>query len=114
MQEARVVLLANEKIREVFVVDYAVGSACPNLKDDVFLVQFLLRVGMLDGGGKQGFRPPGEAPIQIDGIFGKQTQTYISFFQKELNRRENAKKAEADGRIDPPHGKRVSSISQTA
>jgi hypothetical protein len=110
---ARVVLAANDKIREVFVIDYAVGAGCPNRKDDVFLVQFLLRVATLDGGGKLGYKPPNEAPIQIDGIYGGQTQRYISFFQKELDRRNNGKLAEPDGRIDPPRGKRTSSITQT-
>ena len=98
---AHVVLHSGGSRRELFLVDQAVGRGAPNKTDDVFLVQFFLRVASQPGGGKTGFQPPGEDPLVIDGIFGNHTQTYISFYQQEVNRREGTKLVETDGRIDP-------------
>jgi peptidoglycan hydrolase-like protein with peptidoglycan-binding domain len=94
---ARILIALNTPYREVLINDAAVGPACPNQRPDVLVVQYLLRVA----GEGQGYSPPGELPIKIDGIYGSQTQKYISFFQKEVNRRQGRKLVEPDGRIDP-------------
>lgn len=78
----------------------AVGPGCPNRREDVLLVQHLLRVAWEPAGASPGFRPPGETdPLKADGFFGTKTAKFISFFQEEAVRRgANVKK---DGRVDP-------------
>jgi hypothetical protein len=111
---ARVVLAKSGIRREFFVIDQAVGTGLPNAEQDVLLVQFFLRVASLTVGQFAGFQPPGEQPIGIDGKFGRQTQTYISFYQQEVNRRVKRKLLEPDGRIDPMRpGQTTSSITNT-
>jgi hypothetical protein len=111
---AHVVLLLSGSRREFFVTDHAVGAGCPNGSEDVRLVQFFLKVASLSAGGFAGFQPPGEPPIEVDGRYGRQTQTYISFYQQEVNRREKRKLVEPDGRIDPiKPGQKISSITHT-
>jgi len=99
--------------REWFLIDKPVGSGCPNANDDVLLVQFLLRICSQNASDMAGFQPPGEKPLDIDGVCGPQTLKYISFYQREVNRRQGKKLLEPDGRIDPiRHGTR-GSISHT-
>ena len=107
---ARVLLVqANPLVNLVYSVDQAVGEGCPNRRDDVLLVQFLLRTLREDteenGVKYPGFRPPGQDPIDIDGVFGPQTNKYIRFFDAELNRQRagqpESAKVVTDGRIDP-------------
>ena len=98
---AHVVLKSTGNRREFFVIDQAVGAGLPNVPQDVLLVQFFLRIASETASGLAGFNPPGESPLAIDGSFGQQTKTYISFYQKEVNRRLGKKLLEPDGRIDP-------------
>jgi len=85
-----------------YSVDSAVGTGCPNVRDDVLLVQFfLLRMMDDDVKGNGGFIPPSEQPITIDGTFGRQTATYIKFFQQETIRRTVGP---SDNRVDPMKG----------
>ena len=107
---ARVILVqSNPLVNLVYSVDQAVGEGCANRRDDVLLVQFLLRTlreDTQDNGVKYpGFRPPGQDPIDIDGVFGPQTNKYIRFFDAELNRQRagqpESAKVVTDGRIDP-------------
>ena len=111
---AYIAIATNTPYREVIVVDGIVGLGGQNLPDDVMAVQYLLRVASETGSGSAAFQPPGEQPIQIDGGYGRQTQTYISFFQAEVNRRQKMKLIEPDGRIDPVRaGTGTSSITHT-
>jgi hypothetical protein len=110
---AHVVLLKTGNRREFFVTDQAVGAGLPNVPQDVLLVQFFLRVASETARGFAGFQPPGELPIAIDGRCGQQTQTYISFYQKEVNRRVGRKLLEQDGRIDPIRPGQSFGLSQT-
>jgi hypothetical protein len=110
---ARVLLLKNQQFDKVYVNDKTVGPAGANVRDDVCLVQYFLRVAMEDAKDSPGFKPPNEQPIKIDGFFGGQTARYIKFFQEEVNRRRKGL-LKADGNVDSPRtGTMTSSISKT-
>lgn len=94
------VFLFNEAMQVVYSVDQTVGQGAANLREDVLLVQFFLRVLMEDRNGES-FRPPGERPITIDGAFGKQTNTYIKFFEEQLTRFNPGNPVVKDGKIEP-------------
>ena len=87
----------------LYDVDAAVGRAGANRRDDVLLIQFFLRIAMEDSPDSPGYRPPGEDPIAIDGAYGRQTQAYIDFFQKEAKKRNPDQLPLTDGKIDPLH-----------
>ena len=79
----------------LYSVDQVVGVGGLNRRDDILLVQFFLQVARDDDArGNSGFIPPGEAPINIDGIFGRNTAAHIKFFQEESLRRVG------DGRVE--------------
>ena len=109
---ARVLLLRNQMYDKVYVVDRTVGPGGQNVRGDVLLVQYFLRVAMESVGASPGFVPPNEQPIAIDGSCGSQTLRYIKHFQEEaVKRGANVKK---DGRVDPVQsGTVVGSISKT-
>jgi hypothetical protein len=94
---ARVYLLSKTGpiIDLLYTIDQAVGRACPNLREDVFLVQFLVR-RVLEGWNDT---LPGP-PLAIDGIFGKRTEEYIHHFQEGENKRVPGLMF-VDGVIDP-------------
>lgn len=111
---AHVVLSPTGSRREWFVVSAAVGPGLANVADDVYLVQFLLRVAAETVGSYAGYVPPGEKPMAIDGRFGPQTRNYIAFYQQEVNRRVGEKRLEPDGRIDPiKPGQQITGITRT-
>ena len=111
---AHVVLGAQGTRREFFVIDQPVGRGLPNVREDVLLVQFFLRIASETVGKFAGFIPPGESSIAIDGIYGQHTQNFITFYQQEVNRRVGRKVLEADGRIDPIRpGQKISSVTHT-
>jgi hypothetical protein len=99
---ARVFGVSSSTFNVMYSVDQTVGNGCPNVRDDVFLVQFFLR-RLMDDDVKQngGFIPPGEEPIKVDGAFGRQTAAYIKFFQEETIRRTVGPN---DKRVDPMNG----------
>lgn len=96
------VFLLDHTRREWFIVEQAVGSGAPNRREDVYLVQFLLRVAGEDAGGFKAIKPPNAPPITIDGFFGEETRVWIKFYQEEVNRRQNINVLNPDGRVDPP------------
>lgn len=96
----RVFLFNDPNMKIVYSVEQAVGQGCANRREDVLLVQLFLRVAMENRNGRS-FNPPGESPIKIDGVFGKQTKNYIKFFEEELNRQSPGAGVNKDGRIDP-------------
>ncbi len=94
--------------------DKSVGRGGVNAREDVLLVQFFLRVVMEDSPKSEGYRPPNETPITIDGNCGPQTIRYILYFQQEGNRRNPDGQTTVDGVIDPVVGaKLIGSISGT-
>jgi hypothetical protein len=111
---ARVVLYAKSGTL-FYVVDAAVGTGCPNVRQDVLLVQFFLRALMVDAGAEKAYQPPGEQPIQIDGACGPRTIAYIKYFQEENSRRNPGVVIHKDCRVDPiTSGTHISSITHTA
>ncbi len=86
----------------IYDVDAAVGRGGANHRDDILLIQFFLRVAM-ETADSPGYVPPGEDPIAIDGVYGRQTQAYIDFFQTEGKTRNPARLPITDGRIDSLH-----------
>lgn len=86
----------------------------PNKRDDVMLVQYLLKRVYQQGHNVQ---PPlnqtnGAAQLKIDGWYGPKTQSAIEHFQIELRR--NGRNIATDGCIDPERGDTTTaSISRT-
>ena len=98
---AKVGLLSSQSYREVYLVEKSVGPGGMNQRDDVQLVQLLLKIATESAPGSPGFQPPGEPMIEPDGQCGPITQRYIKYFQQEVNRRQNKKLIELDGMVDP-------------
>lgn len=73
-----------------------------NRKEDVLLIQFFLRVVMEDA-DSPGYRSPGQRSIQIDEIYGPQTQAYIDFFQSEAKKRNPQRMPIIGGKANPLH-----------
>jgi hypothetical protein len=96
-----------------FNVSMAVGSGAPNRRDDVMLVQYLLRSIYSHSAN---FEPPIERPngrdMEIDGRFGQTTSKWITHFQREVRNRRGVP-IRADGRVDKSDSGGISSISQT-
>ena len=87
-------------VKVAYTIDQAVGSGCPNRREDVMLVQHLLRIAWKNVGASQGFRPAGETePLKADGIYGTKTAKFIKHFQEEANRR--GASVATDQRVDP-------------
>ena len=85
----------------------------PNRRDDVMLVQYLLKriyqqghnaIPPLDSKG-------GATELKIDGFHGPKTQKAIESFQLELRR--NGRNIATDGCVDPDGNTFVSSITKT-
>ncbi|MBK1718800.1 hypothetical protein [Thiocystis violacea] len=99
---ARVYLIENNERSALFYsVDAAVGSGRANHYDDVLLVQFLLKVSAECGPRHEEYVPPGEGPIQVDGICGSQTIKYIRRFQEIGTQRNPDSPLVQDGVVSP-------------
>ncbi len=83
-----------------YTVDSPVGTGCPNNREDVLLVQHLLRIAWKDTPASKGFRPPGEMqPLNVDGFWGPKSAKFLKFFQEEARRR--GANVLVDQRVDP-------------
>ncbi|MPZ18958.1 MAG: hypothetical protein GEV06_13740 [Luteitalea sp.] len=73
---------------ESYNADFRVGRAAANRKDDVMLVQALLRMVYIQGFDPKGeYAPlPDEPDIMVDGIVGPITQRYIMHFKDQARR----------------------------
>src|SRR5215470_5772632 len=98
---AKVRLLDRQRYREVYVVDQAVGPGGLNKRDDVLLVQLLLKIATESAPDSPGFQPPGEDMIDTDGVCSPRTKKYIKYFQEEVDRRQNRPLIQRDGVVDP-------------
>lgn len=91
-------------MRVFYGIDQAVGVRGANRRDDVMLVQFFLRALARadDPISKESYRPKGQTPIDVDGIYGPQTAAYIKHFEDVLSRASDVgMKLWQDGVIDP-------------
>lgn len=91
-------------------VVHAVGKNCPNLRDDVKLVQYLLK-SIYDKYPPQ-YRPNGT--MTVDGVCGAITLNWILKFQLDANESKPGK-VNMDGRVDRARSKTLyGSIGNTA
>lgn len=94
-------------------INSAVGLGMPNQRQDVLLVQFLLREVMNHPDSKAG-RPAGNN-LSLDGVFGNQTETWIRAFQNLARTKGSA--IIVDGKVNsaPPdyRAKMTSGMSYT-
>ncbi len=91
-------------------VVHAVGRQCPNMCDDVKLIQYLL-IAFYDKAPAQTsiVKPPGE--LTVTGVCGLTTMNWILDFQRDV-RRSNEGYRTLDGRIDRVRNKAgIGSIS---
>lgn len=90
-------------------VVHAVGKNCPNMRDDVQLVQYLLKI--LYDKFPPNCRPKGN--MTVDGLCGPVTRSWILKFQMHFNA-DNPGMIMVDGRVDRIRNKDfVGSISKT-
>jgi len=101
------------EVTAAYGVDSPVGAGCPNNRQEVLLVQHLLRIAWNESPSSAGFRPPGETqPLSVDGVWGPQSARFLKFFQEEARRRGAA--VLLDQRVDPcVSGEAAGSISHT-
>ena len=95
---ARVYLITGT-MRLVYTVDFAVGTGCPNKRDDAMLVQFFLKV-VSEGPQKSEFTPPGRPPITTDGLWGPNSQAYLDHFIAANSAQNPNAPLKKDGRVD--------------
>ncbi|MEO8128257.1 MAG: hypothetical protein ABJF23_14005 [Bryobacteraceae bacterium] len=102
---ARVYLISGT-LKLVYTIDQAVGSGCPNMRDDVLLVQFFLKV--ISGGPEKAlFTPAGRGPIGTDGIWGPTSQAYLDKFIEVNSGQNPGSPLTKDGRVDPVVGGKI-------
>jgi len=75
-------------------VVHAVGANCPNHRDNVMMIQYMLRTQYV--GAKAALQPRGE--MKVDGICGPITLNWILTYQKQLRMGGNS--VLIDGRVD--------------
>jgi hypothetical protein len=99
-----------EKLPVFYNLVHAVGRGCPNMRDDVKLIQYLL-ISFYEVGETIGYKkPPGE--LKVTGVCDQTTMNCISDFQ--FNLRKRSKRVALDGRIDRLRNKNgIGSISKT-
>lgn len=100
----------SEYLEVFYNLVHAVGRGCPNMRDDVKLIQYLL-ISFYEVGVQYGYKkPPGE--LTITGECGPTTINWITDLQYSLRKR--SKSVALDGRIDRIRNKTfVGSISKT-
>lgn len=82
----------------IYDLDQPVGPNLPNRRDDVLLVQYMMREVPKSGR----FKPdPFPAPLTVDGVPGPGLFANIKHFQNLQKLRLAGKHSATDGRIDP-------------
>lgn len=101
---ARMYLNNSATIKWVYAVDQAVGSGCPNRRDDTLLVQFFLKV-VSEGPEKALYKPPGVSlAMKCDGLWGPTSQAYLNHYIKVNSNLNPGSPLTKDGRVDPVVG----------
>jgi len=88
-------------LKVFYGIDQEVGLGCPNKRDDVALVQFLLRAVLEDD---KELEVPAGPPLAIDGVCGPRTIEYIKSFQSQQTAQAKAHGGRGlveDGRVSP-------------
>lgn len=79
-------------------VVHAVGKQCPNVRDDVMLIQYLFKAFYDKAEVKKGWKkPPGE--MKVTGLCGPTTMSWIIHFQRDVYK-EAPGQISLDNRID--------------
>jgi hypothetical protein len=86
-------------------IHFAVGRGCTNRRDDVLLVQYLLRTiySSYVPAKTVAALPPGE-PLAVTGHAGESTFKYILHFQQSIKGVGGPGTVATDGRVDRAHG----------
>lgn len=92
-------------------VGMAVGRGAPNVRNDVLLVQYMLRELFRNPTEHEPRLAPPEEPVRLDGRFGPNTRNAIIKFQ--LNIISQFGSIRLDARVDRVGLEATSSISQT-
>jgi hypothetical protein len=102
MAHVRILKNPSSFIRVCYFTDSTVGLGCANRREDVLLVQFLLKSisRKTDPDAHEMFAVPGERPIAIDGICGPGTVAAIKRFQTFTIGDRNPNSPKIDGQID--------------
>lgn len=75
--------------------DNSVGKGCTNQRNDVLLVQFMMRVVNESPANSNWWQKKEKRPLTIDGTCGEVTQSFIRLMQGQVGG------VTEDGRIDP-------------
>ena len=102
MAHVRILKNPNTHIRVCYFTDSTVGVGCSNRREDVLLVQFLLKsiAGKTDPEAHELFAMPGLQPLAIDGICGPGTVAAIRRFQTFTKGHLNPTSRDVDGQVD--------------
>ncbi len=97
------VYITSADLKILYTNDQAVGTGCPNRKDDVLLVQFFLKV-ISEGPQKSQYAPAGRPPMKCDGLWGSNSQAYLNQYISANSAANPGAPLTADGRVDPVAG----------
>ena len=95
-------------MNQIYMIDSGVGPGRANRRDDVMLVQLLLKKAGVNSVTPDGLPFLHHSRLKIDGIFGPQTARFIEGFESSgaLTRRLGQMQVVSDGGFDPlqPNG----------
>jgi hypothetical protein len=117
MAHVRLLREPNTFIHVCYFNDSAVGLGRQNHRQDVLLVQFLLKSlsAKIDPVFHESFAVPGDPPLGIDGICGQATVSAIRRFQAFTLADNKPNSPVVDGLIDvSPRGHPTTTITQNA
>jgi len=102
MAHVRILKNPSRYIRVCYFTDSTVGLGCSNRREDVLLVQFLLKsiAGKTDPEAHELFAVPGQSPLAIDGICGTGTVAAIRRFQTFTKGQPSPNSRDVDGQVD--------------
>ncbi|MGH9949833.1 MAG: peptidoglycan-binding domain-containing protein [Pyrinomonadaceae bacterium] len=96
---ARTIPMSLGDLPTIYNVDFPVGPNMPNLRDDVLLVQTLMKMANFTR-NNQGLGPvEASRDIKVDGFFGPQTKRMIVAFEED--RTSSRRLLVSDGIIEP-------------
>lgn len=87
--------------RIVYAVDQAVGTGCPNRREDVLLVQYFLKIAS-EGPQSNLYSLPGRPAMECDGLWGTNSQAYLNKYIAANSSANPNSPLTADGRVDAP------------
>lgn len=107
--QAYVPIGPTSRLTHIWNVTEAVGKNSPNKREDVMLVQYLLKRLYENPNEPERTKPKGD--MTVDGICGPITKNWIVKFQVDLND-DYQGFCTMDGRVDRAHGTKSSILNQ--